>query len=702
MSEYTTVLTQPFSLEQAADTIKTAFDAQGFGTGLVGISGGYRVTNAMQTDSIAVPVQLKPDNTVTKPVSWTNLSACEWVDNLNGKNILHPVSFHSTRQMLVFWIQGVSRVRLKITPRKRLDGATTGNWSDLQINYLEQLFSNNSASIGNQGGNTTHVDKSIAGTYTVGVQATTAWSHITGQVQMHPMFLLRAFNAFFSIDAIEYEASQNVFAVQDPSLNNALIEFRCGSYSGGAYSIASILPVKNAWTPRVLLTAPESIYRGDEANCNTYFAPNFYHTHLWNSYRTDNYSLIGVRSSYYNSYAVLKNYSFGSNLNLSLSANPNKESFLLEMSQVSKTSCRLMVDKIDKVNFVPATSTQIPERTVVLKQTITPVYSSWNDQAHANELHLFDVRGATKVLSSFSWDNPTPTGQNVAGTVKIYKVIIADTANGKTVTYNGLHATIPMLFIGASYQSGALSLSLPVGTYAVAMSTPSACIATAYGSTPIGKQTRDGGWLGSIYTRDPFIHTAWTAGTTQLNITPNLVAGYTGVAANFMWTQNFDCTLVFNSSETPSQTVSAFGEGIVALSGDPRAVDTANYNLVADNLSQENMTTGGFHIPCGVDLALSTVYGISNRYLSPLPNWFTSTRERLTAKQPILSFSNYTGIWDAWGDAFYLASLPLKNTKIRTGISVLEGNAYTNPDTTKDVVYRRCTLGNRSICFRSI
>jgi hypothetical protein len=716
MSKSVFALGAPFSISQAADAVKTRFDAQGWGTGLVGIQGGYRVTSSMAADSLSAPIVLKADNSVVVPVSWTNLTACEWVDNFQGKNLVYPNTDPQTRWRLLAYLPGVRRMRIKFTPIRRVDALTTGLFSDIEIWYVEQRFDNSPADM-TYNEQVSDLMGALSGSYTVGTSYTTRWSHqdtgtLAGEVQLTPTILLRTNNVIIKLE-IEYDATENVFGAQDSTQIGATYEFRFANYSSLAFGVCTPLPIKFPWKPRILLAPPESHpYMTNTANVVSAQMHTGWGS-LFNAFRDDNLSEVGIWQSNVLAFAAMKAFGFGTTLNILLASNADKKGFMLEMAQSGKTVGRVVTDRLDKASALPATPVVVPERQLPIQSHVPFAISNTSlIFSESHNLHLFRVKGTGRKLKSLTISGIYNTNTR-ADTIKIYAVSVSNvgSANGLTLTYNGLHTSINTVGDGTStgnlgsIKATGLDLAFPDGYYALVIPN-SIQLVRQYTIFP--RHTNVAGevrYLGGIEKENAYDSSTWVAGTTVLNKNGGNFSSISTVLNNHQDTLSLFMT--FENLPTPSQQLGQYAEGTVLLGYHPlEGRFTDRFQNLADNSAGYSRAMPGLVVPFGIDPALNTIEPASPWFMSPLPNWYTGTRTGDTSNgqnydQPKLEFDAYTEPWDVWCERYYRAAFKTNTLKIRTGTATAEGNAIVNPDTSEDIVVQLCNYGNRSITFRS-
>lgn len=716
MGKYSTALNAPFTIAQMADVYKTAFDTLGWGTGKVSIQGGYRFTAQQAADTAISPIQVKPDNTVVAPGSIPNLSTVIWVDNYCGKNLVYPLIDTYHRWPLLFYLPGMQAFRLKFTPVYRPQGGTTGNFSDLAFHVAESPFTANPTNISNQGRLASLSDGAWGSTYTVGTQYTTKWSHGAGgafsnNAQAATLALIYCQNVVLRIDAIEYLVDENVFGVQSPNLDGGVFEFRFQDGSGAAYGIMRPYPVKNAYQPRVLLSPP--LFTADTGLGSPtpwYFVrlTNW----LFNLYREDNLQDTGLANGTLPTFAVSKNYSYGSTLNIFLASNTNFRGFFLRSTQPGKPDIHLSSDKAD-LSVLPASSLTIPERRERAQLLSSLSRDTSSSRAPLRTGFLLKVEGQNRTLVGLGVDNlwaPSST----AYAFKLYNVSLAS----GSLLYQSKVADLTLTGDGNSGYGTAsvsgLSLSLAPGYYLLVP--PGNLPARANYASPecLNPITSAVRFLGPVACRDLASDSGWVAGSTALNLGSDnsLIANNAAIHGHLgLW-------LDFENMDTPSSSLSSFAEGTMFIAPSPLQGNTygLNWNTDYDLLATANGAPSaqgnwcyGAYPPFGISRALSSVEPGYLWQLSPLPGWFSGQRSSSgqdALLNPTVEFvSDLASPFKAYLDRPYRFSLPSQSLVIRSGATIAPGNSYVNGDGSEDIVfsthvYQGVDAYRRSVCFR--
>ncbi|WP_027894465.1 hypothetical protein [Calidithermus chliarophilus] len=738
MAEYSAALNPTFTLEQVADLYKTAFDARGWGTGLVSIQGGYRFTAQMEADTAANPVRLTPDGAIRAPNSisafkgsnwadngdgtFTAQGMVEWVDNFHGKNLCHPLLDHNRRWRLLFWVPGLKRFRLRFTVVKRPDNGASGPFSDLKLDVREAVYTGNTANVSNNNRSASLKDAGWGANYAVGQQYTTLWSHgaggaIAGVAEAWTYCSIGAVNAHVRIDAIEYEVTPNRFGVQSPSQDSGLCEFAFAQASGAAHGAMFPLPVKNPYKPRVLLCPPEV---HDDANAasdagSTQARRHFYA--LWNAFRDEQLSAASANAGVLALAAVcavVKNYSFGSTLNVYLASNSDFKGFFLRSSQSGRSDYQIVTSQAERTSYLPASAVTVPESVVRFSRVVQDALYD-NSGAHAvpRTGYLFQVRGsAPRTLDRVRFGELWfPSGTYVA---KLYAVAVQDSASGKKLTYQSTVAAISLTTASGVAEAGGLNLALAPGYYLLTLppNLPTRAARGPHSYLTPGREVRH---LGQVVCRDPATDGTWTPGATQLNVTADDLTPWGG---NLLCQDNAALSLDFLGCDTPSQAAGAYAEGFAlltgsALDGGYRAEDFEPLPTAPAGNDYTGRVGLGVVFPFGLELTVNQLETPYTRWqLSPLPGYFGSFRRYWGDAWPqpgALEFEFGPGsgpapqTFDAYADRPYRQSSPrLLNIRLRTGTALAAGQKYANGDGSFDAVVATHNYGNhRSTAFHS-
>lgn len=708
--KYSTALNPPFTIGQVSDLIKTAFDALGWGTGKVNIQGGYRFTAQQAADAAAAPIQVKPDGTVIAPASIPNLTGCSWVDNFSGKNLVYPSKNTYYRWPLLFWLPGLKAFRIRFTPLYRPAGGSSGNFSDINFRVVEATYNNNPTNVSNQGRAASLNNSAWGSTYTVGQQYVTNWSHGSGgafsdSAQIATAALIYCQNVVLRIDALEYLIDDNAFGVQSPNLDGPVHEFRFLDGSGSAYACMRPIPVKNGYQPRVLLMPP--LLLNDHSlsspqNLRLVRLSSF----LFNYYRDDALSDTGLCNDTLPTFAVLKNYSYGSTLNLFAANNPDYRGFFLRISQSGKSTFALASDRVNKSLF-PTNTLTIPERQEQVRPFADPGLINY-ETALERVGWLIRVEGQARTLSNVRID-----GLYYPGTATYTLALYAVSKSGSSLTYNSKVADLPLVGDNNAYgsASGSFNLSLAPGYYLLV---PPALPQFLHDRLPVSQHPLSSGvrLLGPVICRDLSNSSGWTPGSTVLNLDASRLSlvGNNAALHGSTW-----LSLNFLNMDTPTASTGVFAEGTAFVSFSPASGGGAN-NLDYDVLVLDNGSGSpeariyglyGAALPFGLSRALSSVEPGAIWQISPLPGWMAGQQSNyLSQANPVVEFaSDVTSPFAAWIDRPYRSPLPLFTLRVRSEASVPSGGSYVNPDNSEDVVFSRHfgdsrTNYQRSLCFR--
>lgn len=718
MPKYSFVRNPTFTIDNLADDYKNAFDTLGWGTGLISIQGGYRFTASQATDTQTTPIKLKPDGTVTVPTSITNITAVNWVDNYNGKNLVLPSNDPKT-WMLAAYMPGVKQIRINYTVLRRLDNGSTGNFSDINFYFAEQRINTTNSSADTSFINgLTISDPSWGTTYTVGNSYTTLW---TNEITMFPVVSIRSLSAVLRIDSIDYQVTPNRFGVQSKNLDNPLFEFRFNTYTGNAYASVTCLPIKNAYTPIVMLIPPEyvqNVWSGA-------IRPTTLHVGLYNLFRegTD-YTTLGVLTSEPTVTAVLKNYSLGASINLFVASNNTYDGFYLKSSQSGSYDCRVQFDKITKQYSYPATPVQITNRSVWLTNTSNYLNAkTYSSSIDIPNYFLIKVTSTNKVLTNITtftlYSPQTVTGGN------IYSVTVDSSGFAKKIIYqskvlSNLVWTAQSPYGSSMYITASPNITLTPGYYVISLPNivPLGGNYWTYGANSgqgLNQNSSQvifmGGFAGASG-----VDTGWVANTTQINYEAGNINNLT--TTNNTGNYRFDIylNLNFDNNPTPSQGITTYGEGTVLITRSPDDVSNSMIDRFRTwyESGQSDITTNTFAgvLPLtGIDLAVNTIPLSTNSqnqssiwYSSSLPGNTISNQSSGGGNPAGLEFSTLTAPWDAWLEYKFRTPLTLINTKIVHTTSIAPGNSIVNTDSSEDIVLVTHTSANptnpRSTCFR--
>lgn len=707
MPKYSAAINSPFTIDQLAEAYKTAFDALGWGTGKVNIQGGYRFTAQQAADAAASPVVVRPDGTVSAPASIPNLTACTWVDNFCGKNLVYPTQDTYLRWPLLFWMPGLKAFRLRFTPLYRPGGGSTGNFSDIAFHVVEATFNNNPTNVSNQG-RAASLNDSWGTTYTVGQQYVTRWSHGSGgafadSAQIATAALVYCQNVVLRIDAIECLLDEKAFGVQSPLLDGPVHEFRFLDGGGAAYACMRPIPAKDAYRPRVALLPPLLMNDTGFGSMGQWVLTRYANL-LFNAYRDDNLQEAGLCGATVPTFAVLKNYTYGSTVNLFAASNPDFKGFFLRTTQSGKTTFQLACDRAAK-SFLPAPTTLTERRERARSYADDDAVST--TRAPQRVGWLFRVEGQRRTLSGVGVENLYGAGTNTyafrlyrvtpQGGGLVYEAKVADL----TLTGNNLAGT------SAAYSAG-LSLGLDPGYYLLVP--PSNLPVRAHRKVPDAQHPVVGAarLLGPVACRDLSSDAGWTPGQTVLSLGADLslVGNNAPLHGDLMLWLDFDTT------ETPAPTYSAFAEGVVYVCYSPGPSGGAN-NLDYDALNLDNSNGGaqgswcyGAYPAFGLGRALACVEPGAVWQISPLPGWFASARGTGGSNNPQVEFApDVSSPFPGWLDRPWRTSFPLGTLRLRNEASVAAGGSYVNADGSEDLVFSRHIYNananqQRSLCFR--
>lgn len=709
MPEYSTAVNPTFSLNQLADTYKIAFDTNGFGTGKINIQGGYQFTASQVTDAETSPIEIFPDGTVNKPASIINMTEAVWVDNFMSKNFVYPVSSGSTRWILAFYLPGASRFRIKFTPFHRPGGGTTGNFSEISFYVQENQVTTNPSNInGSARGAQLQIP---TGTYTVGTQYTTGWSHgtvgaLSGAMEAGTIVLISCQNVVVRIDSIEYVPSYTVFGVQSPNLDSPLWEFKF-LQSSTAHGYIRAIPQQNAWTPRILLLPGINRgYHNVDGSITEYNSALFADTLLYGMYRDDNImsptSTVGIFSYHASTIPVTKNFSFGTTVNIYLANNTDYNAWFLRSTQSSSVS-HVYWDRILKSETFPTTSQVIQNRRANLQ-----VFGSGATASNTGVPSplLFQVLDTNKVLRSITLNNLDWPG---SANLQLYRVSVTSGTFGKRIVYEEKIATIPMTGSGGqigSANSGNIEITLVPGYYLLTIPYNTSIRRGLYaGSQAHNRKVKI---LGPVDLRSGLgSDTTWVSGSTILSVGADATSSITN---NDSIHFNPDIALSFLNTETPSTERSSYAEGWVLFGTNP--IDgnnsTTYYSVPSFATGDNNWTNTlnyGMWAMFGVDLAvnsipINSIDDSAGWWVSPLPGYLASARSEHPSANPLeipqsIEFvtTSTNNNYSAWLDKRFRHSLKLRNTVVIRGTSVAPGLSYVNADNSKYIVISTASYG---------
>ena len=411
-----TLLANQYTVADVSNTLKTAFDSLGWGTGKVDIQGGYRFTATEEADSDITPFVLST-----------------LLDSVHGR-FIRPIknystdtaSYESTAYNLAMYLPGVKDFRINYTILS-IDTVATANGTIVQNPSNARVFeirpyyiSANKAISQRESGQfytlankMTNIFEAAPSTLTVGSSYSTPWvsSNSPDVILSHAGCIVKLVdsgtttNLYIRIDSIEYKVSQNKFAFQSPNLDSPTMEVVPFEISGNLSTFINPILYRNSKVP--------------VARLGTYFGwtnTSDMHTHVYNwakvlfdqNLRQSDNTVFGDPTVPFPFEGYIVEYNRSVDMQLFVGSNSDFKGFFAIAKNPTSTNS-VVFDTLDKSTAYPLSVAVKPQgRITRLSNSNSNNYAiSFNSSIEsANQGgELFFIRNAT-LLSAIEVRNP--------------------------------------------------------------------------------------------------------------------------------------------------------------------------------------------------------------------------------------------------------------------------------------------------------